>query len=341
MRRVLAGRVPSYSMRLPGAVCTLTISILACAALAALAAAPAGAATAAGKVGKAGANLLTNPNFDTGLTGWNPIFRGVWDPAPDAEGNPASGSLQLASAAAGACGNADQCVPVGPGTYELSGKVFAPVGAYAAGSAAFLLLQWHGTADCSATLGEVLSSELLVTATQDRWVRVTTGAVTLPPGTRSALVSAVVCTRGDSTGTATANFDDLVFAQEPGGCVPGPTTLCLDDVPGDRRFSVVVSFETSQGGGLSGSGEAIPLASLGVTRAGLIWFFSADNPEMLIKVINGCSVNQNYWTFFSALTNAGFTVRLTDTVTGRSQTYFNQDLNGGAFVQDTSSLLCN
>jgi Concanavalin A-like lectin/glucanases superfamily len=126
-----------------------------------------------------------------------------------------------------------------------------------------------------------------------------------------------------------------------GRCVASATTLCIDDIVGDHRFAVTASYKTSQDNGQSGSGEAIPLASLGVTRGGLLWFFSADNPEMLIKVINACSLNQQYWVFFAALTNVGFTLNVNDTITGGQKTYSNKDLTTAAPVQDTSALPCD
>jgi photosystem II stability/assembly factor-like uncharacterized protein len=57
-----------------------------------------------------------------------------------------------------------------------------------------------------------------------------------------------------------------------------PTTLCIDAHPGDGRFAVQVHFQTAQGGGLSGDGRAISLASLGVDHGGLFWFFDPANP---------------------------------------------------------------
>ncbi|HTQ78647.1 MAG TPA: trypsin-like serine protease, partial [Thermoanaerobaculia bacterium] len=73
----------------------------------------------------------------------------------------------------------------------------------------------------------------------------------------------------------------------PAACVPDSTTLCIDDQPGDRRFRVKVAYRTSQDGGRSGAGNAIPLAGLGVDQGGLFWFFSPANPEMLVKVLDG------------------------------------------------------
>lgn len=123
-------------------------------------------------------------------------------------------------------------------------------------------------------------------------------------------------------------------------CTPAPTVLCLDDVPGDRRFRVTVEYATTQGGGLSGSGQAIPLGPLGVGRGGLFWFFGADNPEMLVKVLNACSLNDSFWVFFSAGTNVGFTLEVLDTHTGEVFASTNPDLRAAPPVQSTDALPC-
>jgi hypothetical protein len=125
-----------------------------------------------------------------------------------------------------------------------------------------------------------------------------------------------------------------------GGCVANSTTLCIDDVPGDKRFQITSSFATVQSGGESGNGHAVPLASLGVSEGGLFWFFQSTNPEMLIKVINGCAVNERFWVFYSAGTNVGFKVTVTDTQTGHSVKYQNTDLTAAPPEQDTSALAC-
>ena len=123
-------------------------------------------------------------------------------------------------------------------------------------------------------------------------------------------------------------------------CVGSDTTLCVDDNPGDQRFQVTVHFHTSQGGGISGNGQEIPLAPLGVIHGGLFWFFGADNPEMLFKMVNGCSLNNHFWVFLSAGTNVAFTVDVLDTASGHSTSYSNPDLKAALPVQDTSALPC-
>ncbi|MBV8201381.1 MAG: trypsin-like peptidase domain-containing protein, partial [Acidobacteria bacterium] len=126
-----------------------------------------------------------------------------------------------------------------------------------------------------------------------------------------------------------------------GACVPDATTLCIDRNPGDRRFKVQVNFATTQGGGSSGPGHAIPLSGLGLSEGGMFWFFQATNPELLVKVIDGCSLTSHFWVFYAATTNVGFTLTVTDTALVNQQIYANQDLGAAVPVQDTSALPCS
>jgi hypothetical protein len=123
-------------------------------------------------------------------------------------------------------------------------------------------------------------------------------------------------------------------------CVPNTTTLCIDDQPGDKRFKLQVAWSTSQGGGQAGNGTAISLSSLGISSGGIFWFFSASNPEMLIKVIGACPVNGHHWVFASAGTNVGLTVTVTDTSNGAQKAYHNQDLVPAAPIQDVAAFAC-
>jgi streptogramin lyase len=125
-----------------------------------------------------------------------------------------------------------------------------------------------------------------------------------------------------------------------GPCTPSDTILCIDDAPGDRRFQVEIEYETEQAGGMSGHGRAVPLSSLGVARGGLFWFFGADNPEIMVKILNGCATNQKYWAFISGGTNVGLIITVSDTVTGEVHTYYNRDLTPFAPIQDTRALSC-
>jgi len=125
-------------------------------------------------------------------------------------------------------------------------------------------------------------------------------------------------------------------------CEPSATTLCIDRAPGDRRFAVNVSWDTTLNGGSSGDGHAVPLDEVGVTRGGLFWFFSADNPEVIVKVIDGCDSNNHAWVYYSAGTNAGFTISVTDTsYPAHVWSRTNPDLHVAASVADILAITCD
>ena len=135
-----------------------------------------------------------------------------------------------------------------------------------------------------------------------------------------------------------ANQIARVVPQPGPACSPSATTLCLDDQPGDGRWQLGVSFISRVG---AANGEAIGLSSLGVTHGGLFWFFAPGNPEVLIKVLNGCGVNQNFWVFYAAATNVGFTISVRDTLTGFVKLYSNPLDKAALAVQDTAAEGCS
>jgi len=134
-----------------------------------------------------------------------------------------------------------------------------------------------------------------------------------------------------SNGTQTA-FQTKIFeiGSGPVGCVPSATRLCLES----NRFQVDVAWTTPQGG--SGPGQAVPLTD----DTGYFWFFSNTNVEMVIKVLNGCGLNQKYWVFAGGLTNVKVDITVTDTMTGTVQTYHNPQNTAFQPLQDTSAFSC-
>jgi PKD repeat protein len=118
----------------------------------------------------------------------------------------------------------------------------------------------------------------------------------------------------------------------PLGCVAGPTRLCLDG----NRFQVDVGWTAPQAGG-SGPGEAVALTD----DTGYFWFFNQANVEMVIKVLNGCAVNHQFWVFAGGLTNVGVDITVTDTLTGKMRTYHNPQGTPFQPIQDTSAFGCS
>jgi len=116
--------------------------------------------------------------------------------------------------------------------------------------------------------------------------------------------------------------------------------LCIDATPGDQRFKVEVNFSTAQSGGLLQDAKAIPLAPLGISSGGIFYFFSKDNPEILIKILDGCALTKHYWVFLSAVTNVGFRTTVTDMTTSERFVYVNESLTVAVPVQDVHALPC-
>lgn len=108
------------------------------------------------------------------------------------------------------------------------------------------------------------------------------------------------------------------------GCQPSATRLCL----GGGRFQVEALWRDFQG--RSGAGQAVPLSA----DTGTFWFFSPENVETVVKVLDGRGVNEHVWVFYGALSNVEYTLTVTDTQTGLARRYFNP-LGQFASVGDT------
>ena len=134
----------------------------------------------------------------------------------------------------------------------------------------------------------------------------------------------------------------LAGVSDAGLCAPNATTLCIDGAPGDGRFSVRVAYDTVLGGGLSGEALATPLVALGASAGGLFTFFDPTNPELVVKIIDGCFLTDHFWVYSSAGTNAGFAITIEDLqLGGPPKVYVNPDLTPAFPVQDIYALPCS
>jgi hypothetical protein len=113
----------------------------------------------------------------------------------------------------------------------------------------------------------------------------------------------------------------------PAACAPSPTALCL----AGGRFQVAARFDA--GGGTSGAAHVVRLTP----DTGYLWFFADSNVEAVVKVLNGCGVNNNYWVFAGGLTNVNVVMTVTDTMNGTSKTYRNPPSTTFQPIQDTSA----
>ncbi len=97
-------------------------------------------------------------------------------------------------------------------------------------------------------------------------------------------------------------------------CGQDDPNLCLDQ----GRFRIEVDWKDFAGN--TGTAKMVALES---NDSGVLWFFQQDNWEMLVKVINGCPINDHFWVFAASTTNVEYTLRVTDLVVSGSKSYFN------------------
>ena len=163
-----------------------------------------------------------------------------------------------------------------------------------------------------------------VPATDVVFVGPTTLTATTPPHAGGP-VDVSVANPSGGTGTLARGYTYTAFVATP--CVAGGSTLCLNA----GRFKAEVVWHVPSSGS-SGTAAAVPLTS----DTGYFWFFSANNIELVVKVVDGRPVNGKYWVFYGALSDVEYTVTITDTLTGIVKVYSNPS-GHLASVADTSA----
>lgn len=86
----------------------------------------------------------------------------------------------------------------------------------------------------------------------------------------------------------------------------------------DSRFRVGVRF-TDPRDGIERDAVAVPLTS----DAGAFWFFGEDNLELMLKIVDGRTLNDRFWVFYGGLSDVDYEITVTDTETGTERVYRN------------------
>ena len=97
-------------------------------------------------------------------------------------------------------------------------------------------------------------------------------------------------------------------------CATAADILCMNA----SRFEISVDWNVASQG-RSGKGFAAPLTA----DTGYFWFFTANNVEIVIKVVDGRAFNNFFWVFYGALSDVEYKITVTDTATGRIRRYEN------------------
>lgn len=127
-------------------------------------------------------------------------------------------------------------------------------------------------------------------------------------------------------------MDDFIYGEPQSlqaGCLSDATSLCL----GNGRFKVTATFRTP-----TQTTQQTALASPIVSDSGAFTFFSANNLELLVKVVNGNAFNGRYWVFIGSASNVEYTVTVTDTSNGAVKTYFNPQFTLASY-SDTNAFV--
>jgi hypothetical protein len=141
---------------------------------------------------------------------------------------------------------------------------------------------------------------------------------------------------GACSGTATCSVAmsakhsvTATFERAGPACADDPLTMCLHQ----GRFRVGIAYRL-QGGETARARVAVE----GTRDSGLFYYTNPNNWEFLLKVLDGCQVNDHFWVFFAATTNQQFTVTVTDTVANVTRTWDNPAGHAADAVADTTAL---
>ena len=101
----------------------------------------------------------------------------------------------------------------------------------------------------------------------------------------------------------------------PPFCSSQPGVLCLNG----GRFQASVSWAFSEPIPYQGRGQTVPLTA----DTGAFWFFTANNIELVVKVVDGRAANGKFWVFIGALTDGQWVVQIRNIETGQIRFYQN------------------
>ena len=105
--------------------------------------------------------------------------------------------------------------------------------------------------------------------------------------------------------------------------------LCLRD----ERFEVSLHFG-DPADGTPGIALTVDARS---DDSGLFTFFDADNWELLVKVLDGCGLNDRFWVLAAATTDQAYTLRVADRDSGTVREYVNAPGRRSPAILDTDA----
>ncbi len=107
-----------------------------------------------------------------------------------------------------------------------------------------------------------------------------------------------------------------------GHCEPARDRLCVLD----NRFSIEVRFvdPNISDPDVEPEMDAKVASLLTTPETGFFWFFNPSNIELAAKVLDGRAHNGHFWLLYGGVSDVEYTLTVTDTVTGLSKSYRNE-----------------
>ena len=121
---------------------------------------------------------------------------------------------------------------------------------------------------------------------------------------------------------------------DPPPPVTGPCLPTTDVLQFDGGYRVSMCYVTHQGE--TGQAKAGIWAS---SQSGILWFFSRENAEVLVKVLDGCRHNGHRWVFVAPVTDVGFELHVT-APNGKIWSHTNEVGTTALTKSDTSAFRC-
>jgi plastocyanin len=137
----------------------------------------------------------------------------------------------------------------------------------------------------------------------------------------------VALTATNASGSNTITKGVTVSNGGPVPCVPNDQTMCLNG----GRYAATAEWTKTDGS--SGQGTAVKLTD----DSGYFWFFDSANIEVVMKVLDGCSINGSHWVFAAGLTNVEVQLKVVDGQTGIVYEKLNPLNTAFAPIQDTGA----
>ena len=114
------------------------------------------------------------------------------------------------------------------------------------------------------------------------------------------------------------------------GGYPREQQLCLND-----RFGVKIDNVTNH----PGDGHATPVR-FGSKDSAFFWFYNDTNYEVIVKVLDGCAVNNHWWVFIAGITNQGHRIQIGDVTDGTIRTYTRTEGPPAQAINDVNAFDC-